>query len=315
MKRKTKKSKILIIILFVITILVSFFIGKQANSSIASSTTTTQIVETTVSTRTIEKTLSSSGEISASYTEELSLSTSKYFKLMCVESGDAVKEGANILQYSNGTYLTAPYNCVISSYSVPETGKICTSSHYIKVQNLDSLSMTLSINESEINSVKVGQEVSIVLGADETKTYVGEITKIDSIGNYSSSGTTFTAIVTFKNDGNVKIGMTASCTVTLEKQENIMAIPIAAVQSDEDNKYVIVVKEDGTTQNVTIETGISDDSYVQIINGLSGTETIQMLQTTSSSTSSRSSKNSSGTQGMMNSGTSPSGKTGTNGGK
>lgn len=293
MKNKKNKKKIYISIFVIIVLILTFFIGKQvgASSEITSSDTNTTIAQKTVGTQDITKTLTGSGEITSSSSEKLTLVTTKYFKTMCVEEGDEVSEGENILQYSNGTYLTAPYDCVITSYSLPETGSICTSSNYIEVQNIEELIMKLSINESEIQELKVGQEVEITLSADETKVYTGKITKIDAVGTYASSGTTFSATLKFANDGNVKIGMSASYTVTLEKAEACIAVPIEAVQTTENEKYVIVVNQDGTTKNVTIETGISNDSYVQVLSGLSGNETIQMIETTSTSSSRTNSTN------------------------
>lgn len=62
-----------------------------------------------VGTQTIENTLSSSGQISTNLTENLELNTYRYFKEIYVEENDFVAEWENILKYTNGTYLTAPY--------------------------------------------------------------------------------------------------------------------------------------------------------------------------------------------------------------
>lgn len=302
-KSKNKKFIIissLIIIIIIASIIIAVIINKNKTSSDTSSSST--IVEKQASTQTIQKTLTGSGQVTTSSTEKLSLTTTKYFSTMCVEDDDTVSEGENILKYTNGTYLTAPYDCVISSYSVPDTGSICTSSNYVQVKNTATLDMTLSVNESEINSVKVGQSVTITVNAVDNKTYTGTITKIDSIGTYSSSGSTFTATIEFANDGNVKIGMSASCTIILEEADNCIAVPIEAVQTSGDTKYVIVVKDDGTTENVTVETGISNDNYVQIKSGLSGNETIQMIETTTTSSSSSSRKSSKSSSSSSSSG-------------
>lgn len=280
---KNKKSKKILLILIIIAIfIIGIFLGKtifknQENIK-QNSETTTQIVEKQVSTQTIENTLTSSGEIAASSTDKLSLSTSKYFKTMCVEQDDIVSKGENILQYTNGTYLTAEYDCLISSYSVPETGSKCTSSNYVEVQNLETMTMNLEVNETEINKIKKGQEVKIKLSAIENKEYEGTIKSVSGLGTYQTSGTTFSVVVEFENDGNAKPGMYASCSITLEKAQNCIAVPINAVQTNNNQKYVVVVDENGNTQNVNIETGISNDSYVQVISGLNGGETIQMME-------------------------------------
>lgn len=288
-KSKQKMSKkaiitnvLVLIVIFILAMLVAM--GKSNSQATSTTNVTSQMIETQVGTQTIEKTLTGSGQVESSGTEKLSLTTTKYFKMMCVEEEDMVKEGNPILQYTDGTYLTASYDCVIASYTVPETGSKCTSSHFVTVENLENLTMSLSIPESEISQVKVGQNVTITLSAYEDKTYTGTISKINATGTYASSGSTFTGMVSFENDGNIKIGMSASCSILLEKAENCIAVPIEAVQTEEDYKYVVVVKEDGTTENRQVEIGIANDSYVQIISGLEEKETIQMVQTTSNVT-------------------------------
>ena len=296
---KNKKSrKILTIISIIIVFVGGIFAGKAIEArkySEDSSETTTQISETQVSTQTIEKTLTSSGEVSSSETEKLDLITSKYFKTMCVEENDIVKKGGKILKYSDGTHLKAEYDCLISSYSVPETGNICTSSNYVEVKNMKTLQLNISVDETEINQIKKGQEVKIEISALD-KSFTGKITSVNQAGTYSNSGTSFSAVVEFENDSNVKIGMSASCTIVLEKAENAIAIPIEAVQTNDDKKYVVVVKTDGSTENVTIETGISNDSYVQVTSGLSGGETIQMIKQTTNSSKSRRNSNKNNSQ-------------------
>lgn len=323
---KKKKSKAGMIILIILVIVEGIVIGLLvANSNKSTSSTTTTVSEVNVSTQTIEKTLTASSEVATSSTENLTLSTSKYFKTMCVEENDEVKTGENILEYTDGTYLTATYDCLVSTYSVPATGSICTSSNYVTVENLDTLQLSLSVDESEISNISKGQEVQITISALDDKKYTGTITKVNELGTYSSSGSTFTATVQFTNDGNVKLGMSASCTVVLQKVENVIAVPIAAVQTKKDEKYVVVVNTDGTTTNTTITTGVSNDEYVEVKSGLSGNETVQKVTTSTTNTSSSSSsknssssltggsssggmqQQSSGGMGQMGGGTPPSG--------
>lgn len=98
---------------------------------------------------------------------------------------------------------------MISSVNVPSTKSKCTSSNYIELSNLTTLQTTISVSESQIGSTAKGQDVEITLTADEEKTYTGKVTKIDEIGNYSASGTTFSVVIEFENDGNIKLGMSS----------------------------------------------------------------------------------------------------------
>ena len=287
-KGETMKKKylwIILILLIVFTGMVYFYFKEDTVSSDTSSDT---VREVTVGTQTIVKSITGSGEISSNLTEKLELNTYRYLKEVLVQENQFVAEGENILKYTNGTYLKAPYNCVITSITVGEVGEICTSMHNIEISDTVNLLMTLNVDESDLASVKVGQEVTITVNAYENKTYTGAITKINEIGTYAETGSKFKATIALVNDGEIKIGMSASCEIIIDKAENVIAVPVASVQTSGGNKYVVVVNEDGTTGNVSVTTGLANDAYVEIKSGLSGGETIQMIEVTNSSNSTNS---------------------------
>ena len=303
MKKKSNKLIWVILALLVAFGIMIYFYMKPASSAANTNNTDGTLSEATVTTQTITKSISSSsGEISTAKTENLELNTSRYFKEIYVEKNDTVKAGENILQYTNGTYLTAPYNCIVSEVSIPEIGKICTSSNYIKIQSTEELYVTLSIGEADIGTVEVGQEAEITITANN-KRYTGIIDKISDVGTYSTSGSTFTAYVKFINDETVKLGMSASCTVILDKAENVLAVPKEAIQTANNTNYVVVVNNDGTTENVTVQTGLSNDAYTEVKTGLNLGERVQY--TVSSTNGGNNSFRSNMPGGQRNSGSGP----------
>lgn len=296
------KKKIFIILIIILIIVGVFFLGRQVGLNEEQGSTKIIKTEEKVSTQSIKKTLTSSGSVESKETEKLELSTSKFFEAMCVEVDDTVSKGDKILKYTDGTYLEATNDCVIKSTSLPETGSKATSSNYVEVSNLNVLTISLSISENEIASVELGQEVEIGLTADETKTYTGKITKIDSVGEYSTSGTTFSATVEFENDGSVKLGMSVSCTVIIKEEKDVISVPVNAVSTNSEGKqYVVKVNSDGTTEEVIVETGIANENYVQITSGLTIDDTVQIETeiTKDANTSSQNSNNGFGERGQM----------------
>ena len=290
---KKIKKILVVLILMSITGTITFYIGRQIGLNTDTSSTSTTTEEVTVGTQTIKKTLTSSGEISSASTEKLELSTSYYFNEMCVEEDTIVKEGENILEYTNGKYLTAPYDLIVTSYSVPESGTKANNNNYVEVQDLENLIIKLSISEDEIYNIELNQEVEISLTADTSKNYTGTITKINQIGSYASSGTTYEVDVSLTNDGSIKLGMSVSCTINIEELTDVLAVPINSVQINGSRKYVLKV-ENGETKEVDIETGLSNDEYVEVKSGLTGGETIQVVTTTKQSTIRSSSENEKG---------------------
>lgn len=271
-----KKKIILILLVLIVVICLILAITSKNNKE----EDTTTYKDTKVSKMTIENNITSSGEITG---EEVTieLNTYRYFKEMYFEVGDSVKKGEKILKYTNGTYYKAPYDLVITDYNLPDAKEKIKDNNYLKVIKTSVLEMTLNIDETQINDVSEGNEVKITLSALDDKEYTGKITFINQIGNYSNSGTKYTALVEFENDGNVKIGMSASAEVTIEKAEDVIAVPIEAIISENNKKYVLVVN-DNKTEQVEVETGISSSAYVEIKSGLSGNETIRMIDNTSS---------------------------------
>lgn len=292
MEKKKPDYRILIIIILIIILGVFIYLyntnttptTQTTEATTTSNSTSTTTTEAQAEKKTIQNTISSSGEIKTGLDEKLTLHATYYFSEIYYEIGDTVSAGENILKYTNGTYLTAPYNLVIASINIPNTNSQCTNSHYIQVNSTDTLSMSLTVAEDNLNKVSVGQEVSIVPTVDTSKTYTGYVISVGNSGTYSSNGSNYSVEVTFDNDGILKVGMSAKADIVLERAENTIVVPKEAVQTSNGNKYVVVVNN-GETSQVTVETGISNDAYTEIKSGLEEGQTVQITKTESSTTS------------------------------
>lgn len=296
MKKKIDYRILLIAILILIfSILVyAYFKSEQTVDRITTSQEESNqtVTEAKVEMKTITNTISSSGEVKSALEETIALHTGYYFSEMYFEENEAIAEGEKIIKYTNGTYLTAPYACVITQVQLPETGGKCSSQHSITMQSVDSLTMSMQIEEEQLANVSVGQEAQIQIKVLEDKIYTGYITKVSSSAISSGGSAKFSVIVEFPNDGLIKIGMSATCSILLEKAEDVVAVPIEAVQTQNGKSYVTVVQENGINKQTQVTTGIQNDAYIEITSGLEGSETVQITENTSSSnrSSSRSQK-------------------------
>lgn len=275
-----KNNKKAIILFFcIVIVLLGIFLSKKSNAD------TSKIVESIeqvaeVSNQTIITTLTAPGEVQSANIEKISLNTNYYFLTMCAENEEYVKKGSNLLMYTNGTYITAPYDCVIMEYSVPTAKSICTSNNYILIASVEDLYMDINIGEDKIDKISSGQEVEIIVNYDESKVYTGLISKINAIGTRSSGGTKFAAIASLKNDGNLKIGMSATCTVTIDKKENLPCLPIDAIEIKNNKKYANLISENGEENRIEVETGVANANYVEIKSGLSLGDKVKYETTT-----------------------------------
>lgn len=190
MKKKIHKKRVLIGAVVILLLIGGFMIRSQEESEREETNTTTSEAEI----MTIENTLSSDGEVEGSLEEEVSPHTGYYLEEVKVESGDALEEGDTILTYTNGGVMTAPYDCVVKSYSLPDEEDQLTTDHYIKISGTDVLKIELTVDEGDVDLVKEGDEASVRIEATDGS-YKGIVTHVSEVGDYSDSGSTFTADV------------------------------------------------------------------------------------------------------------------------
>ncbi len=161
------------------------------------------------SNETSEVILSSTSQVTSALDESIRLHAGYYYKKILVSENAYIKKGTKIIEYTNGKYLTAPYDLVLTGYNLPLSKELCTLEHNIEVSSFNVLKVSFRVDESKINSLSLGQTATIKFPALESKEITGYITKIS---NTASNGK-FTVEVEFDNDGDIRIGMTANITI------------------------------------------------------------------------------------------------------
>lgn len=207
-------NKIRIIIIVVLTVIFGilcylYFKDDTSTSSFGnfnlSGKTTTNTDTNTDST----VTLTTTSQVQSALTEEIPLRTGYYFQEMLVTDNVVIKKGTKIIKYTNGKYLTAPYDLVITETNLPDAKKICNSSHSITVSAYNVLSATFRVDETKIDAVTIGKTVKVKVPALNDREVEGIVTDITS----TATNGRFTATIEFDNDGDIKIGMTINITV------------------------------------------------------------------------------------------------------
>lgn len=155
-------------------------------------------------------TLNQTSEVASALIENVELHATYYLAEAYVENNSYVAKGENILKYTNGTYLTAPYDCYIVELNLPEVEGKCLNSHYVKIQSKNMLAVSMNIDEKNIGKISIGQEVEVTISSLDN-TYKGYVTHIGS----SASNKKFTIDIQFENDGKVKLGMTSSAEIKI----------------------------------------------------------------------------------------------------
>lgn len=128
----------------------------------------------------------------------------------------------------------------------------------VNVANLDHLYVATQLDESDIASVKVGNQVTAILDAMTGVTLTGKVTAINPVGEEVSGLVKYTVRVDLDQvDENISLPLGATVNVSLQVKEAsaTLAVPITAIQNDTVGEYVWVIQADGSTKRVDIISG------------------------------------------------------------
>ncbi len=112
------------------------------------------------------------------------------------------------------------------------------------IADLSTLTFDISIDELDISSVSVGQEVSIEADAIEGKTFTGKVSNISIVGESYQGVTSYPVTVTIDNgeESDLIPGMNVTAQIVVESVENVLRVPVSAVRMGN----FVIVKDDGT---------------------------------------------------------------------
>ena len=71
-------------------------------------------------------------------------------------------------------------------------------------------------------------------------------------------------------DVTLRPGMTANASIVVEQIDDILMIPNWAIRLDRETgqSFVLRLKEDGTVEEITVETGLRNEQFSQVLSGL-----------------------------------------------
>ncbi|GAB4492104.1 MAG: efflux RND transporter periplasmic adaptor subunit [Anaerolineales bacterium] len=167
----------------------------------------------------------------------------------------------------NQAKILAPFDGVVTAVE-PQPGDMVTAGKTaFRVDDLSRLLVDVQISEVDINSVEVGQPVALAFDAVQGKTYNGEITKINGVGDSTSGAVNFTVTVALTDaDDLVKPGMTAAVTIRVKEVKDALLVPNRAVRVVDGQRVVYILK-DGVLTPVTVRLGASSDSMSEVVGG------------------------------------------------
>jgi RND family efflux transporter MFP subunit len=186
-----------------------------------------------------------------------------------------------------GTTLVAPSGGTVVEVNAEVGEKV--SGTVVVLANLEAPVVQFWVEESDLNSVAVGNRVDIVFEALPDLTYSGEIYRVDpvlvTVGNTTAVqawASIDTAVHPLKllGDMNVEVEVVAG------EALNALLVPVQALREIGDGQYaVFVVQPNGELEMRMVEVGLKDYVNAEVRSGLQRGEVVSTGEKTTSSSS------------------------------
>ena len=169
--------------------------------------------------------------------------------------------------------LKSEFNGVVTDVKAVNGGTVEENGELLTVESTENVCVKVSLNKSDLEKVKEGQKAAITIVG---KPYEGTVTRISRSATKNEKGAALvTAEIHIDNpDQDLYLGVDGKVTIQGNKAENVVTVPIEAVNIGKDGSFVYIVDENGMIEKRIITTGLSSAEATEVKEGLDGTERV-----------------------------------------
>lgn len=155
---------------------------------------------------------------------------------------------------------------VTEAYPLPGD-QVAAGATAFRMDNLSSLLVDVEVSEVDINSVSIGQPVTLSFDAILGKEYHGEVVEVAQTGTVVQGVVNFKVTVELTDaDQDVKPGMTAGVNIVVKEMQDVVLVPNRAVRLV-DGERVVYLLVDGQSVMTDISLGASSDTVSVVAGG------------------------------------------------
>jgi HlyD family secretion protein len=182
------------------------------------------------------------------------------------------------------TRMLAPFDCTVLTrpvslgQTVSGAAGFNSGTEIMTIANLNDMvvnaHINAHINQADVVRLQPGQKVEIQVESLPGVKLDGRVERIAPQATIRNNIKGFATRIQIKDmDPRVRPGMTATLTIPVASVTNALAVPLAAVFTEEGQRFVLV-KGPGGIERRDVTVGIFDYQYAEVQSGLKGGETV-----------------------------------------
>jgi HlyD family secretion protein len=203
-----------------------------------------------------------------------------------------------------GTIISRPVEVgqVISS----PTSAVGGGTVLMTMADLSKVRVRALVDEIDVGKVLIGQTVSIKVAAYRDKEFFGTVSKIEPLAKIEQNVTTFPVLIDIDNNENLLLlGMNTDVVIEVLNKNVTLSTPTMSLRTRKDiysaatilnipketidtflsekvdgenfNKFIVIKDSKNGPELIWVKIGESDLSYVEVITGLTGEDTVFIL--------------------------------------
>ncbi|MDE7114055.1 MAG: efflux RND transporter periplasmic adaptor subunit, partial [Acetatifactor sp.] len=177
--------------------------------------------------------------------------------------------------YESKSGLCAEFDGVVTEVSAVQGSVVTEGMQLCKLESTENVKVSLQASKQDVAKLAIGQKAEVTISGN---TYAGTVSKINRMASMNNSGTPMVGVEVHIDEPDEKIilGLDAKLTIETRSVEDALLVPVEAINADREGDFLYVV-EDGKVVRKPVTCGISNDTYTEIIEGI--TEEDQVIVT------------------------------------
>ncbi len=169
-----------------------------------------------------------------------------------------------VAQVSDG--IKADFAGIVTGVKAVDGSNVENGGELFTVSSIEKVCVDVSFSKSDLEKIEEGQKAVATIAG---KQYEGTVTRISRAAAKNEKGASIIQgeIHIDNPDTDLYLGVDARVMVEGNKAENVVVIPVEAINIGKDGSFVYVVT-DGMVQKRMVTAGISSDEYTEIKKGL-----------------------------------------------
>jgi HlyD family secretion protein len=182
------------------------------------------------------------------------------------------------------TIIKAPFDCTVLTrpisvgQAVSGSGGVGGGTEVLTIADLNQMIINSHVNQADVTRLRVGQEVEVAVEAVPGLKVMALVDRVAPQATIRNSIKGFAARMLLKDiDPRIQPGMTANVTIPVASADNVLAIPLGAVFTEQGERYVYVRNGEKFIRR-PVKIGVADYFYAEVVSGLNQGEVVAIEQ-------------------------------------